>query len=132
MRPRYCNAKRIVQFVAAALALAAVLAVALLPSYIEVSTTSDGGEVVTSSTVLQVVGLWFLLVLAIPLAITLLPLPARGRAWQPLSIISATLLTLFTILGSLSIGFYFLPAMIASIVAAFLPTRPPTSQPAAR
>ncbi|MDM4764400.1 hypothetical protein QT381_15475 [Galbitalea sp. SE-J8] len=126
LRARYFNAKRVTQYVAAALALAAALAIALLPSYIQVSTTSDGQESITSGTVLEVVGIWFLLVLAIPLILAALPLSATGRAWQPLSIVSAVLLSIFALVGSLSIGWYFVPATIAAIVAVFLPRHPRT------
>lgn len=122
-RPRYFTAKRVVQFVALAFAAAAVLAVALLPSYIQVSQTSSGSEQIGSATVLEVVGIWYLLVLLIPVAITALPLPATGRAWQPLSITSASLLTAFAVLGSLSIGWYFLPSAITAVVGACLPSQ---------
>ncbi|MEZ3160983.1 hypothetical protein AB1K54_10625 [Microbacterium sp. BWT-B31] len=126
--PRYFTVKRWLQFIVLALALAAVLAIALLPNYIQVSQTtgSDGTdqEVIGSATVLQVVGLWFLLVLAIPILLALLPILATGRAWQPLSIVSAVLLGIFAVVGSLSIGWYFLPATLVAIIAACLPTRP--------
>ena len=100
-RPRYFTVERWLQFIALAFAVAAVLAVALLPSYIQVSqTTSSSGaaeEVIESDTVLQVVGVWFLLVLAIPVLLALLPILATGKAWQPLSIPSAVLLGIFTV-----------------------------------
>ena len=72
---------------------------------------------------LQVVGAWFLLVLAIPALLGLLPILATGKLWQPLSIVSAVLLGIFSIIGSLSIGWYFLPATLVAIVAACIPTR---------
>lgn len=126
-RPRYFTVKRWLQFIALAFTVAAVLAIALLPSYIQVGQTTDSSgaaeEVVESATVLQVVGVWFLLVLAIPVLLALLPILATGNAWQPLSIVSAVLLGIFTVIGSLSIGWYFLPATLVAIIAACLPTR---------
>lgn len=123
-RVRYLTTKRALQLAALALAVAGAAAVALLPSYIRVSTSSDGTEHVDAATVLEVVGVWYLAVLAIPVIAAVLPLPAIGRAWQPLSIVSAVLLAAFSFVGSLSIGWYFLPAAIVAIVAACFPTRP--------
>lgn len=128
LRPRYLGAKRILQLIAASLAIAAALAVLFLPSYIEVTESSGGQESISSQTALEFVGPRILLVVAIPVALAALPLFARGRAWRPLSIASALMLTLFAVIGSLSVGWYFLPAMLVAIVAAFIPDRPRTGQ----
>ncbi|MFC7624340.1 hypothetical protein [Microlunatus sp. GCM10028923] len=56
IRRRYVRAKRVLQVLAAALAVAAALAIIFLPSYIVTSESSSGGESVDSATALEVVG----------------------------------------------------------------------------
>lgn len=53
-------------------------------------------------------------------------LAATGRAWQPLSITSAVLLTSLGIVAAASIGCFFAPATLVAVVGAFIPTRVPT------
>lgn len=118
------TAKRITQVITVTLTIGASLAILLLPSYVTASVDSDGHEVVSAETALAVVGPWILALLAIPNVVAIAPLLARGRAWQPISIVSTLLLTGFGVASMLSLGMYFLPAILASIVAVFLPTRP--------
>ncbi len=113
--------KRVAQLIALTLAVVAMVLVALIPTYTEITTTSEGIESTSRATLVQVNGLSVLFVLAIPVATAALPLLARGRVWQPLSIVSATLLLGFAVLGLATIGSFVLPAAIAAIAGAFLP-----------
>ena len=118
------NAKRMVQIITVVLTLAATLAILVLPSYVEVNMDSEGNESVSFETILISVGSWFLAVIAVPNIIAVAPLLARGRAWQPVSIGSTVLLVGFAVIGALSVGFYFIPAILSSLIFVFLPTRP--------
>ena len=117
------NAKRMVQIITVVLTLAATLAILVLPSYVEVNMDSEGNESVSFETILISVGSWFLAVIAVPNIIAVAPLLARGRAWQPVSIGSTVLLVGFAVIGALSVGFYFIPAILSSLISVFLPTR---------
>ncbi|GAB6856158.1 HAAS signaling domain-containing protein [Microbacterium xylanilyticum] len=121
--PHYLNAKRVLQIVAAALALIATVALCVLPSYVSVTTDSRGHEKIETQPLLAVMGPAYLLVLLIPVAITVVPLFLHGRAWKISSIVAAVLLGGFAILGAVSIGRYYLPAGIIEIIAACLPLR---------
>ena len=105
------------------------IAVLFVPSYTTAISDSDGNETIRSSTVWEVNGPTFLLVMAIPIAITILPLLVRGPSWPAVSVIAAVLIGLFAVIGSLSIGFYFIPAVAAELVAVFLPSRLPACPP---
>lgn len=96
---------------------------AFLPVYSGATSDSNGTSTETSATLVQENGPSVLVVLAIPILISLLPLFARGRAWQPLSITAAILLGFAVFLGILTIGIFFVPAMVVEIAAASLPTR---------
>lgn len=118
------GAKRVAQLVALALVVAAILAILVIPSYESVTTDSSGHETVTVSNVLSVNGLGVLAVLAIPFAISAIPMLVRGRAWNTVSIVAAVLLGVFAAIAALSLGLFFVPALIAEIVAACIPSRP--------
>jgi len=113
--------KRSLQVGALVLVIAAAVIVLVAPSYSSVTSSSNGGEVITTKTALEVNGPWLLLLLLVPIAIAALPLFARGRAWVVLSIVSASLLWVFVILGSFTIGVLFAPAALLALVAACLP-----------
>jgi uncharacterized membrane protein len=121
-RSRYLSVKRVLQLVAAAVALAGAMAFLFLPSYVEVTQSSDGPDSIATPTVLEVMGPVAFLLAAVPIASALLPLFAKGKAWQQLSIASAAILTLYTVIGALSLGFFFFPATVFALVAVFLPT----------
>lgn len=123
LRGRHLQAKRLLHVLAAGTAVAAALAIIFLPSYVIESETSSGGRSVDSATALDVVGPWLLVVLAIPVGISLVPAVWRGNRWQLLSVASAVLLVVFALVGSLSIGWYFYPAAVLSIIAACVPAR---------
>lgn len=116
------GAKRITQIVALALTIAATLALLIIPSYTSVSEDSTGEETIETLPLLSVVGAWYLIVLALPIVFTIAPLIPKHRRWQTVSIVSTILLVLFAMIGSLSIGYYYIPAAIAAIVAVFLST----------
>lgn len=83
-------------------------------------TDSSGAITATDGREWSVV-LW--LVLTIPVLLTLVPFVTRGRLWPTMSQVATVFLGLFAVIGSLSLGFYFLPAFIAALVAVFLPPR---------
>lgn len=117
------KAKRIAQVVTVALSLAATLAILVLPGYVTVSLDTDGTEIVSTASVLTVVGPSVLAVLTIPNLFAIAPLLARGRALQPVSIASAVLLAGFGVVSAATLGLYFVPAILGAIVAVFLPPR---------
>ncbi len=119
----YWNAKRVIQIIALAINAAAVSAIVLLPSYVSVTTDSAGNESITTRAVLQVGGTGFVAILALPLIFAAAPLFARGSSWQIFSIGSTVLLAVFAIVASLSIGFYFLLAVVLEGIAVFLRPR---------
>jgi len=116
------GAKRITQIVAAALTVAATLALLIIPSYTSVSENSAGEETIETLPLLAVVGTWYLVVLALPIVFTIAPLIPKHRRWQTVSVVSTILLVMFTVIGALSIGYYYIPAAIVAIIAVFLPT----------
>ena len=115
--------KRWLQIGALVLVIVAAVIVLVAPSYSSVTSSSDRGEIVSTKTALEVNGPWLLLLLLAPIAIAATPLFARGRAWVVLSIVSASLLWVFVILGSFTIGVLFAPAALLALVAACLPVR---------
>ena len=126
-RRAYWNAKRVAQLIAFALATVAGIAVLFVPSYTIATSDSEGNETIGSSTVWEVNGPISLLIIAIPIAITILPLLVRGPSWPAVSVVAAVLIGLFAIIGSFTIGFYFIPAVAAELVAVFLPARLPAA-----
>lgn len=117
-------AKRRVQFVALVLVVAAGVILLVVPTYMTVTSSSDGPEVTSSQTMLAVVGPWLFVVLLAPVLFAALPLFARGRAWAVLSVVSAILLGGFVLLSLLTIGIFFVPGAVLSVIAACLPARP--------
>ncbi len=135
-RSRYPTTKRVFQLIAFALVVVADAVLLLVPTYSSAASSSSGDSsqataattsVETTQTMLQVVGPWLLVLLAVPLAAALLPLWARGRAWTVLSLVSASVLGVFVLLGALTIGMFFVPALVTAIVAACLPSVPRAS-----
>lgn len=118
------RAKRMLQVLALALAVVAAVLVLFLPSYSVVSSDSAGNETVTVQSIWQYSGPAFALVLAIPVAVALVPVVVRGTAWPVVSVISAVALVAFWAFGAMSVGVAFLPAAAAAVVAAVLRPRP--------
>lgn len=55
--------------------------------------------------------------LLIPVALTALPLLARGRARTPVSVATTVVLIVFVVIGSASIGWFYIPALAAAVAA---------------
>jgi hypothetical protein len=111
------------QLAAVALSVAACLVVLFMPLGEGVSTTSDGSTTETTSTLWnsdnpQAVGM-----IMVAAAIPLIALVAVGRWRRPTAAVATVLLTLFVMVGILSVGMFFLPATIAQLAAAIFPTR---------
>jgi hypothetical protein len=124
MQRRYFTFKRILQILAVGLVLAAVSVVLFVPSYGSATETTGGVQTTEMVTAWEVNGPRILLLLVIPVALSLLPVFSRSPAWQLLSVLSAALLTTFAVITSLSIGWFFFPAAVIAIIAAFVPVRP--------
>ena len=108
---------------AGAIALAGVASVALcvVPTVSTSSSSSvpGGPDVVTESSrsLLAQQGPSLLLVLAVPLLLTLLPVLLGARARVP----SAVVLAVLVVLTGFSVGLWFLPALLLAAVAALAP-----------
>ncbi len=113
---RYLQPKRTAQLVAFGLAVVAAGLLALVPA--------DGQTLVDAN------GRGVLVTLAVPVALTLVPLLLVGRAWVVGSIVCAALLAAAVVVGLLSIGVFFLPALIAAVVGAALSPRRSSPAPA--
>ena len=122
-RQRYWGAKRLVQVIAVALAVLGGWLMLVLPSYGSAAMDSSGAETVATVTMLDAAGPAAVGLAAVPVAIALLPLFGVGRAWQPLSISASVLTGCFVLLGILSVGIFFVPALLAGLVAVFLEPR---------
>lgn len=115
--------KRRLQIAALVLVAVAATVVVFVPLSTEVTSDSNGNETTAAVSLLQSMGPSVLLIVAIPIAISALPLFSRGRSWMVLSIVSAALLWTFAVLGLLSIGVFFIPGAILSLIAACIPAR---------
>ncbi|HET8927257.1 MAG TPA: hypothetical protein VFN24_05440 [Microbacterium sp.] len=120
---RYWGAKRLVQVIALVLAVLGAWLMLVMPSYGTATTDSTGAETFATLSMLDAVGPAARGLAAVPVAIALLPLFGVGRAWQPLSIVASVLMGCFVLLGILSVGFFYVPALLAGLVAVFLEPR---------
>ncbi len=127
-RPRYLTRSRVWQLVGAAAALAAGLVALLLPGYVLVMTGSDGEPAVSVLSLLEHGGLVAVGTVAVPVVLAASPLAVRGRAWWAVSVASVALLGVVVLLGSLTIGWFFLPALVADVVALVLARRAQSRQ----
>jgi hypothetical protein len=117
------------QVVALGLSVAASLALLVIPAFGGTSASSEGGREVThATTLLESEGPRVLLVLAIPLVLTLVPLLVRGRGRGAVSVLAALLLGVGALLGLASIGAFYLPALIFAIAAATAAVREPVTR----
>lgn len=115
--------KHVLQIVAFTLTISAALVVLLVPGYMEMRLTNDGPEQVKALTLLEAVGPSIFVPLLIPVALTGLPLLLTGRARNGASIATTVALAIFTVVGSASIGWFYLPATIAAFIALFSSSR---------
>ena len=125
-RPRFFDAKRWVQLVAAILGLGAACGLMFATMYESESimSSADGTQVSTTtfSRLIDLVGPAALLIAAVPLVLTVVPLLA-ARYRQAISIGCTAVLGLLTGLTGLSIGVFAVPALVASVLACVVPAR---------
>ncbi|SEB39434.1 hypothetical protein SAMN04489806_0393 [Paramicrobacterium humi] len=112
----YVNGKRIAQIIAVVLALAADAMILFGTRYTDVTSDSSGHESTVTRSFLEVNGPMILISLAVPVVVAALPLFFPHRGWQAASVASVVLLAIFVFLGALTIGVFFMPALIAAIV----------------
>ncbi|MFJ6416222.1 hypothetical protein [Paeniglutamicibacter sp. NPDC091659] len=122
---RHHDRKVVVQAVAFTLAITATLILLLIPGYTEVTQSSDGPEQVKNSTLLESMGPWIFVPLLIPVVLTGLPLVFMGRPQGYASVAAVIALAIFTVLGALSIGWFYLPATGVAFIALFLQSTKP-------
>lgn len=127
-RGYFVNVRRVLQFIAAALALGGVIAASLLPSFVTVSQDSSGRQMIETPSLLSAMGTGYLALLAVPLLIACLPLPFRSRAWQVTSILSTVVLAVCVGVGIVTLGNYFIPALIVSVASLFFPWYAPSTK----
>ncbi|MCL2795099.1 MAG: hypothetical protein FWD85_07310 [Microbacteriaceae bacterium] len=119
----FASPRRTAQFIAFVLTVAAIIAIVFVPSYSIETTSSDHGASYVVMSAYAVNGGGILVPLAFPFVFAVSPLLTRGRAWRPVSIVSAVLLALFTLVAILSMGVFLIPAAIVELVAVFVPSR---------
>lgn len=110
----------VAQAIAIALAAAAALAVITIPGAVVVTRTSGGNQIVRHETLLEQQGPLFLLVLLIPVLLAGYPLLFSHPARRVASLASAIVFTVAAVLASASIGWFFLPAVLAAWLAAII------------
>jgi hypothetical protein len=107
------------------LAVAASAALAVLPTGSKVAAVRPGepmGEVVTRESLLEHEGPSVLGVLAVPVLAAAVGVAAgRGPDQRRARTLSAVLLWVFSVLGAMSIGIFYVPAAAAMTVAACAP-----------
>jgi hypothetical protein len=115
------------QLVALVLSVAASLLLLVLPVYESSTTSSSGAEMSGTSTLLETQGPGVMVTLAVPILLTAVPLLLQGRARGAVSLVCTLLLGIGTLLALLSIGVFYLPALVCSIAATTAAFRPPAS-----
>lgn len=114
---RHLDSKNVRQVLALSLAIMASLVLLLVPMYTQVKLTSGGPEQVSHPTLVETVGPSIFVPLLIPVALTALPLLTRGRTRTPVSVATTVVLVVFVVIGSASIGWFYVPAMAAAVAA---------------
>lgn len=105
------------QFLSVSLAIVASVVLLLVPMYTQMRVTSRGPEEISHSTLLETNGPSVFVALLIPVALTALPLLTRGRARISVSVATAVALVVFVVIGSGSIGWFYVPALTAAVAA---------------
>ena len=98
--------------------IAVVVMFAVVPVEGEVSAASSGGPAVvthTSSTLLETEGTSVLVVLALPAVPAIVALARRRRTT---TLVAAWVTTVFCLLGSMTIGLFYVPAAVLLFLAA--------------
>lgn len=119
---RHPNRKNVRQALAVSLAIAASLILLVVPMYTEAKLAVGGPMQVSQSTLLETVGPSIFVPLLIPAVLTGLPLLLRGRARKQVSVVTAVALAAFVVIGSASIGWFYVPALAAAVAALVAPT----------
>ncbi|MDQ1595961.1 MAG: hypothetical protein QOH40_2517 [Arthrobacter pascens] len=122
---RRSDPKNVRQIIAFSLTVAAAMMVLLVPLYSGVKVTNDGPEHVTTSTLLDIVGLPILVPLLIPVALTGLPLLLRERPQKYASVATTVALAIFALLASATIGWFYVPALAAALASVLASSRQP-------
>jgi hypothetical protein len=105
------------QIAALGLSVLGSLLLLVLPLYGSTSQSSDGPGGTTTRTLVEEQGSGVLVALAIPIVLMLVPLYFRGGARRWVSLACTVLLAAGSLLGLLSIGVFYLPALVCSIAA---------------
>ncbi|GAA4367916.1 hypothetical protein [Paeniglutamicibacter cryotolerans] len=103
--------------VAFALAIVATAALLFLPFYGGVSVSSNGGQSTETATLLQENSPVVLIVLAVPLLLTLLPLCPPPKSRRIVAVTCLVVLAAFVLVSLLTIGRFYLPALVVSLVS---------------
>jgi len=109
------------QALAVSLAVVASVVLLVVPLYTLVNITSAGPQQISHQTLLETVGPPVLGSLLIPVTLTALPLLIHGRTRTLVSIPTTVALVVFVVIGSASIGFFYIPALAAAVAAAVSP-----------
>lgn len=123
---RHLDSWSIRQVLAVSLAVIASLVLLLVPVYTQAKLKPGGSEKISHPTLLETVGPSVFVPLLIPVVLTALPLLVRGRGRTPVSVATAVALGVFVVLGSASIGWFYIPALAAAVAAvvAMIGSRP--------
>lgn len=108
---------RVAQIATSVLAVAATLAAILLPSSVRMNITNAGSPKIETLTLLEIHPPTVLIPLAIPVFLTLIPLLIRSKRWRIASIGCVVLLAVFTVIASASVGWFYIPALLAGLIA---------------
>lgn len=110
------------QLASSACAVAAAFGLVFLPTVSSETSYADsagnvGTSAITHTTLLQMEGPSVLFTLAVPVVLTLAGLLAPTRARRSVSVVSTSLMGVYVLLGAMSLGVFFVPALVCSIVA---------------
>lgn len=115
---------RVLQAVAFVLVLGASVVLLFLPLYSGSSESSDGRQLTESATLLQENSPGVLIVLAVPMLLALVPPCSPRKAWRALSVACLIALAAFVVVSMLTIGRFYLPALVVSFIALLRVPRP--------
>jgi hypothetical protein len=113
--------KNVRQVIAVSLTIAASLVLLIVPMYTKVELTEGAPGQVSHSTLLETVGPSIFVPLLIPIVLTAIPLLLGGRARIQVSVATTVALAVFVVIGSASIGWFYVPALTAAVAAVVAP-----------
>jgi hypothetical protein len=82
-------------------------------------------RLIIASTLLEIVGPYIFVPLLIPVALTGLRLLLRGPAQKYASVATTVALAIFTLIGSATIGWFYVPALTAALASVLAQSRRP-------